>query len=294
MRTGPVQSRAALVALSLSCVSGNVLADGPYSTSLFTDIPGAVFFDIDNDASSAPLGPFMWTVGSTPVTITSSQNTNPGGGPDFYGFFDYPAHWQLARDATTDPGNFHGYLKSVTPFGGRFTILDFSTPLTGFGASFVLLRQGTSTPADKPDTIYAYDGPNATGNLIATVTTDGPPAAAFKVKLDFVGVYVDGPAIIRSVMIAGGPLTDDYMEIQITGLALSITETSPPCPSDVNGDTESDILDFLDFIDSFGTCENQPAPCAGSSGVDADFNGDTAVDILDFLDFFDAFGTGCE
>jgi hypothetical protein len=66
-----------------------------------------------------------------------------------------------------------------------------------------------------------------------------------------------------------------------------------PCPSDVNGDTESDILDFLDFIDSFGACENQPAPCAGSSGIDADFNGDTFVDILDFLDFLDAFGTGC-
>ncbi len=67
-----------------------------------------------------------------------------------------------------------------------------------------------------------------------------------------------------------------------------------PCPSDVNGDGQSDILDFLDFLDSFGTCENQPAPCAGTSGVDADFNGDTIVDILDFLDFLDAFGIGCD
>lgn len=66
-----------------------------------------------------------------------------------------------------------------------------------------------------------------------------------------------------------------------------------PCPSDVNGDTDSDILDFLDFFDSFGTCQNQPAPCAGSSGIEADYNGDTFVDILDFLDFFDAFGIGC-
>ncbi len=68
----------------------------------------------------------------------------------------------------------------------------------------------------------------------------------------------------------------------------------PDCPSDVNGDTESDILDFLDFIDAFGTCENLPAPCTGSSGVSADFNQDDWVDILDFLDFFDAFGTGCD
>lgn len=67
-----------------------------------------------------------------------------------------------------------------------------------------------------------------------------------------------------------------------------------PCPSDVNGDTESDVLDFLDFIDSFGTCENQPAPCVGASGVPADFNADTSVDVLDFLDYLDAFGIGCD
>lgn len=69
----------------------------------------------------------------------------------------------------------------------------------------------------------------------------------------------------------------------------------PPaeCPPDVNDDGEVDILDFLDFIDSFGTCDGQPAPCAGTSGVSADYNGDTLVDILDLLDFLDAFGRGC-
>ncbi len=63
------------------------------------------------------------------------------------------------------------------------------------------------------------------------------------------------------------------------------------CPSDVNADFLVDILDFLDFIDDFATCEQQPAPCGNT--VNADFNGDTFVDILDFLDFFDAFGSGC-
>lgn len=67
-----------------------------------------------------------------------------------------------------------------------------------------------------------------------------------------------------------------------------------PCPADVNGDTLADILDLLDFLDSFGACENQPAPCTGSSTIPADFNADTLVDILDFLDFFEAFGAGCD
>lgn len=66
------------------------------------------------------------------------------------------------------------------------------------------------------------------------------------------------------------------------------------CPADVNGDGELDILDFLDYIDSFGTCSGLPAPCAGGSGVEADYNADEFVDIVDLLDFLDAFGTGCE
>lgn len=77
--------------------------------------------------------------------------------------------------------------------------------------------------------------------------------------------------------------------VSVTGEVVDV----PACPSDVNGDGESDVLDFLDYMDAFGTCENQPAPC-GVGQVNADFNGDTNVDVLDFLDFFDAFGTGCD
>lgn len=66
-----------------------------------------------------------------------------------------------------------------------------------------------------------------------------------------------------------------------------------PCAADVNGDTAADILDLLDFLDAFGACSGQPAPCTGSSAVPADFNGDTIVDILDLLDFLDVFGAGC-
>ena len=60
--------------------------------------------------------------------------------------------------------------------------------------------------------------------------------------------------------------------------------------ADYNGDTFVDVLDFLDFIDDFGTCENQPTPCT-STGNDADiYNPDGFIDILDFLTFFDVFG----
>ncbi|MBX3362049.1 MAG: hypothetical protein KF705_11525 [Phycisphaeraceae bacterium] len=64
------------------------------------------------------------------------------------------------------------------------------------------------------------------------------------------------------------------------------------CAANVNGDLDLDVLDFLDFINAFGSCEGQPAPCS-AGGISADFNGDTIVDILDLLDFLDAYGRGC-
>lgn len=51
------------------------------------------------------------------------------------------------------------------------------------------------------------------------------------------------------------------------------------------------MLDLLDFIDDFASCENGLAPC-GTLG-NPDVNGDALVDILDFLNFIDAFGAGC-
>lgn len=55
-----------------------------------------------------------------------------------------------------------------------------------------------------------------------------------------------------------------------------------PCPPDVNFDGSVDVLDFLEFLDAFG-----------SQRPWADLTGDASVDILDFLEFFDAFGNGC-
>lgn len=63
-----------------------------------------------------------------------------------------------------------------------------------------------------------------------------------------------------------------------------------PNSPDASGDLIVDILDFLDYLDAFGTCEGQPAPCASSTGISGDYNNDGFVDILDLLDFLDGFG----
>lgn len=68
--------------------------------------------------------------------------------------------------------------------------------------------------------------------------------------------------------------------------------TVEPCRADLNGDTTADILDFLLFIDAFGTCENQPGGCT-LDGIDPNLVADDVIDILDFLEFMDLYGTGC-
>ncbi|MBX3368231.1 MAG: NF038122 family metalloprotease [Phycisphaeraceae bacterium] len=85
-------------------------------------------------------------------------------------------------------------------------------------------------------------------------------------------------------------VTGDCGVVTSAEAILTVNQPGPGCAADYNGDGEFDILDFLDFLDDFGQCENQPGPCGLH---DADFNGDTFVDVLDFLDFLDAFGTGC-
>ncbi|QYK47902.1 MAG: hypothetical protein KF838_14065 [Phycisphaeraceae bacterium] len=73
--------------------------------------------------------------------------------------------------------------------------------------------------------------------------------------------------------------------------AYAVSTLAATCPADYTADTTVDILDFLDFFQDFGTCDQLPAPC-GTLG-NPDLNGDTIIDIIDFLDFLDAFGNGC-
>jgi hypothetical protein len=59
-------------------------------------------------------------------------------------------------------------------------------------------------------------------------------------------------------------------------------DVAPPCVADVNGDTEVDFGDFLDFFN----CYDQELPCANINGLDG-------VDFGDFLTFFNAYDIGC-
>jgi hypothetical protein len=149
---------------------------------------------------------------------------------------------------------------------------------------------------DAAGATQAATGPNG-GVLEGTINLVGELGSLPEAIRLAVGAYTnsDGGTLVPGAQVPGSLDTDGNLESN-EWIVVDLCTLTPEgcCPADVNGDTELDVLDFLDFIDSFGACENQPAPCAGSSGVSADYNGDTLVDVLDFLDFLDAFGIGCD
>ena len=143
----------------------------------------------------------------------------------------------------------------------------------------------SSDPENNPRwvTLYVNDTPTLDGTEQLIQTTINTPAASGTSVIN--SAYVDpGTYWVYASITDGGTTTGDWSTGTITWV--------PPCPADVNGDGELDVIDFLDFFDAFGQCENQPAPCTVGD-IDPNFNGDDIVDVLDFLDFFDAFGQGC-
>lgn len=67
--------------------------------------------------------------------------------------------------------------------------------------------------------------------------------------------------------------------------------TAAPSLADYDGDFYLQVIDFLNFIDDFGSCQGMAVPC-GQFG-NPDINDDGVIDVLDFLDYMDAFGRGC-
>ncbi len=172
-----------------------------------------------------------------------------------------------------------------TYFNGQYgwTVGGFWTPPTG---AFVYLEQIDGTPGlsvyaqGTYAPIFSTSGSSArvrwNGAMVHnwySTTTAGPHEATYVVYFgDASGTPVSG-----------------YTPATVT-LAFD-SELVGACLADFDGNGEVDVLDFLEFIDAFSTCESAPGPCP-SADVNSDVNGDTIVDILDFLDFIDAFGQG--
>lgn len=64
------------------------------------------------------------------------------------------------------------------------------------------------------------------------------------------------------------------------------------CRADVDCDGRLDVADFFVFFDAYLACDGSPSGCE-SGGTDPNFNRDSIVDIMDFLEYLDSYGSGC-
>ena len=253
-------------------VAGSYDAESSCIQLLFTADPGEDPIEPDKYPGSTEADPMLVNapggnahlLAASPCIDTGTNAFVPPGTP-----FDIDGHVRIFRGlpgpgvAVVDMGAFEfDAAASCTPT----VTIDASVLVTCAGDPATLAASVIGTG---PFTYqWRRDGVNAPAND-ASITTPEP------------GLY---ECVVTNA--CGGTVSNSIL----------VTDGGPDCgscPADVNGDGELDVLDFLDFIDSFGACENMPAPCAGSSGIEADFNGDGWVDVLDFLDFIDAFGNGC-
>lgn len=58
-----------------------------------------------------------------------------------------------------------------------------------------------------------------------------------------------------------------------------------PCPADINGDNDVNVIDLLTVISGWGACPPPPTACP------ADINGDGLVSVTDLLAVINAWGT---
>lgn len=175
--------------------------------------------------------------------------------------------------------------------GGPTRLISPAYDLSGLNNPQVTFARWHSS-AGLPQDQFVTEISNNNGSTWVPVSSVGNNGNQWKLVTFNVSDYVAPTAQVRVRFSVADNPDNNVTESGVDAFSISDYDCSG-CPSDVNGDGESDIVDFLDYMDAFGACSGQPAPCAGSSGVDADFNGDTVVDVVDFLDFLDAFGQGC-
>lgn len=159
------------------------------------------------------------------------------------------------------------------------------------GASYVgyvnVPTDGTytfSTASDDGSRLFIGDRLLVNNDFLHGMTTVSGPialrAGKHKIRVDFFERGGDA-GLIASI---SGP--------GIANQPIPASMLSRLCLSDLTGEGDVDIIDFLEFMDAFAACDGSDAPCF-SNGINPDVNGDGLVDILDFLEYIGAFGDGC-
>lgn len=264
------------------------------STAYFTAIAATSTTVALDDTMETNLG---WTIGATGDNATTGiwTRVNPVG-----------TAAQPEDDTTPAPGvncfvtgqgSVGGGIGDNDVDGGVTTLTSPLINLSGAAdARIVYSRwysndEGSAPGADTFVVQISNDG-GSVWTTVETVGPTGPEASGGWYQKQFdVSDFVAPTASVRVRFRASDLGSGSIIEAAVDDFRVTTIDCTSPCAADVNGGG-LDVTDLLDFLDAFGTCEGQPAPCS-SGGISGDFNGDTIVDVLDFLDYLDAFGAGC-
>ncbi|MHC4447231.1 MAG: DNRLRE domain-containing protein [Planctomycetota bacterium] len=225
---------------------------------------GLIAFDV---AGSVPAGS---TIQSVTLTLHLSQAA-PGSGNQTVSLHRVLADWGEGASNAETPGGMgatalpgdatwlHTFFDTSlwSTAGGDFTLTVSASATVGVMTAFYTWG---STPQMEADVQSALDNPASNfGWLIRGNEVDGGTAKRFDTREN------------------ATPSFRPMLEIEFD---------PPPCPEDVNGDGDVNVLDLIDLLLCFGLpavpgCESE------------DVNTDGTVNVLDLIDLLLVFGTSC-
>ena len=193
-------------------------------------------------------------------------------------------------DATPGVGNVMAFVTDNGPPGGGVGDNDVDGGPTTLTSPLIDL-QGTNarisyqrwfyTALATPD-VLTVEVSNDNGDTWTLVESVGSTGGAWEPASFVVSEHVPPTAEVRVRFTACDCPNNSITEAGIDDFLVE-RFTCGPCPTDVNGDGVTNVLDLIDLLLAFGTMAGGPA----------DVNGDGAVNVLDLIEVLLHFGQAC-
>ncbi len=197
-------------------------------------------------------------------------------------------------DATPGPGNVQAFVTDNGPPGGAVGANDvdggptrlISPPIDLDGSDAVISYARWFFSDSLPDDTLTIEVSNngTTWVLVETVTTTN---SAWETASFTVSDYVVPSATVQVRFSTADQGSASFTEAGIDDFQVDEFVCPSICPTDVNGDGVTNVLDLIDVLLCFGLPDDPPCDTG------QDVNGDGTINVLDLIDLLLLFGTSC-
>lgn len=175
-----------------SLIAMSISSAAPIEVTRFTDMRGGMFYD-------APMNQTVEAFWIRFLRVTPDPNPTVLNG-FFGGFRDY-----YDGPSPIRPGNGFGFGSRPDSPGHAPLVLDFSRPLTAFGATLFYVVINEDRTFTFPITIEVFSEAGASGELLGTTTDPGRSGRPFRPFWSFRGIVTGGPSIRSARISAASP-----------------------------------------------------------------------------------------